>query len=45
MHISFHQVSDDVDVLVANLGGRLLHINQSNDVFMIKEFYIEKIFE
>ena len=39
MHIGLHKICDDIDILKTRLCWRLLHINQSNDVFMIKEFY------
>ena len=39
MHICLHEVGDDVDVLVTRWCRWLLHINQSNDIFMIEEFY------
>ena len=37
VHIGLHQVSDDINVFIACRGWRLLHINQSNNVFVIKE--------
>lgn len=39
MHISFHQICDDVNIFVANLRWWFLHINEANNVFMVKEFY------
>ena len=39
MHISLHKIGDDIDILKTRLCWRLLHINQSYDVFMIKELY------
>ena len=42
MHISLHKIGDDIDILKADLRRRLLHINQPNNVFMIKELYIVK---
>ena len=42
VHISLHEVCDDVDVFVVGLGGWLLDVDQSNNILMIKEFYIEK---
>jgi hypothetical protein len=37
MHVSLHKIGDDIDILKADLRRRLLHINQPNNVFMIKE--------
>jgi hypothetical protein len=38
VHVCFHQISNDIDVLVASLGRRAGHINQRDDVLMVKEF-------
>lgn len=38
MHVRLHQICNDVDIFVAGLGGRLCHIDQSDDVLMLKEF-------
>ena len=37
MHVSFHQLCDNVDVLIVRLGGRLRHINHFDNVFVVKE--------
>lgn len=37
VHIGLHQVSDDVDVLIPSRSWGLLHVNQFNDVLVIKE--------
>lgn len=37
MHIRLHQLSDDVDVLVASLGGRLGNVEDFDDVFVVEE--------
>eukprot|EP00355_Strombidium_rassoulzadegani_P007892 CAMPEP_0168620054 /NCGR_PEP_ID=MMETSP0449_2-20121227/6929_1 /TAXON_ID=1082188 /ORGANISM="Strombidium rassoulzadegani, Strain ras09" /LENGTH=106 /DNA_ID=CAMNT_0008661027 /DNA_START=610 /DNA_END=930 /DNA_ORIENTATION=- len=37
VHVGFHQVSDDVNVLVASLCRRLLNVYQSDDVLMVEE--------
>ena len=38
MHVCFHQVSNDVDVLVAGGSWWFLNINQPNNVLMVEEF-------
>ena len=38
VHVGLHEVGDDVDVLVAGLGWRLLHVNEADDVFVVEEF-------
>ena len=38
VHVCFHQVRDDVNVLIACLAGRLGDINKGNDVLMLEEF-------
>lgn len=38
MHISLHEISDNVDVIIACWSWWLLHIHKPNDVFVIKEF-------
>lgn len=42
MHVSLHQVSHNVDVFVALLCRRPLHIYQANYILVIKEFYKRK---
>jgi hypothetical protein len=37
VHISFHQVGNDVDILVSCLGWWFRNVNQGNNVFMIEE--------
>ena len=37
MHVSFHQLCDDVDVLVVSLCGRLGYIKHFDNVFVVKE--------
>ena len=36
MHISFHQISNDIDILKTCGRGWLLNIDQTNDVLMVK---------
>ena len=38
VHISFHQVRNDVDILVAGHGGWLLNVDESNDILVVEEF-------
>ena len=38
VHISLHQVSDNIDIFVSGLGWWFLHIHKSNDIFMVEEF-------
>ena len=38
VHVSLHQVSDDVDVLVASLSRGPSNVDQGNDVIVVKEF-------
>ena len=38
VHVSLHQLRDDVDVLVVGGGGRLRHIEYLDDVLVVKEF-------
>ena len=37
MHISFHQVGNDVDIFVSSRSGRFLNINHRDHVFMVEE--------
>jgi len=37
VHISLHQIGDDVDVIEASWLWWLLHVDQADDIFMIKE--------
>ena len=37
MHVSFHQLSDDVDVLVPCPGRWLLNINKTDDVLVVEK--------
>ena len=37
MHVSFHQLCDNVDVLVVRLGGRLGYIEHFDNVFVVEE--------
>ena len=37
MHVSFHQLSDNVDVLVVSPCGRLGHVQHLDNVFVVKE--------
>ena len=37
MHISLHKIGNNVDIFIASWSGRLLNVNQSNNVFVIKE--------
>ena len=39
VHIRLHEISDDVDIFVANLRWWFLHVHQTDDIFVIKEFY------
>ena len=39
VHVCLHQICNNVDILVAGLGGGPLHVHQSNNVFVIEEFY------
>ena len=43
MHISFHKICNDVNIFITNLRWRLLDINKTNDIFVIKEFYERKL--
>ena len=38
VHISFHEVRNDVNVLVAGHGRRLLHIDEADDILVVEEF-------
>ena len=38
VHVSLHQVGDNIDILVTGLCRGLCHINECNDVLMVKEF-------
>ena len=38
MHVCFHQVSNNVDVLIAGGSWWFLNINKSNNVFVVEEF-------
>lgn len=42
MHIGFHEVSNNIDIFIPCHGWWLLHVDKSNNVLMIKEFYITK---
>ena len=37
MHVSFHQLCDNVDVLVVRPGGRLGYIEHFDNVFVVEE--------
>ena len=37
MHVSLHQISDDVNIVEASWLWRLLHVDQADDIFMIEE--------
>jgi hypothetical protein len=38
MHISFHEIRDDVNILIASRSRGLLDIDETNYIFMIEEF-------
>jgi len=38
MHIGFHEIRDDVNIFIASRGRRLLDIDKTNYIFMVKEF-------
>jgi hypothetical protein len=38
VHISLHQISDDVDILVTSGRMRFLYIHQPNDILVVEEF-------
>ena len=38
MHVSLHQLRDDVDILEASLRGWLGHIEHLDDVLVVEEF-------
>ena len=37
VHVSLHQISDDVNIVEASWLWRLLHVDQADDIFMIEE--------
>ena len=37
VHVSLHQISDDIDVFVASLGGWPGYFEKVNDVFVVEE--------
>jgi hypothetical protein len=37
VHIGLHKIGNNVDIFIASRSGRLLDVNQSNNVFVIKE--------
>jgi len=39
MHISFHEIRNNVDIFKTRLSRRLCYINESDNVFVIEEFY------
>lgn len=39
MHIGLHEVSNDVDVLIAGLRGWLLHVDEADNIFVVEELY------
>lgn len=41
MHVGLHQVRDDVNILVAGLSWRLLHVYEADDVLVVEEFCVE----
>ena len=38
MHISFHEIRDDVNIFIASRSRRFLDIDKTNYIFMVKEF-------
>jgi hypothetical protein len=38
MHISFHEICDDVNIFIASRSRRLLNIYKTNYIFMVEEF-------
>ena len=38
MHISFHEIGDDVNIFIAGRSRRLLDIDKTNYIFMVEEF-------
>jgi len=38
MHISFHEIGDDVNIFITGGSRGLLDIDKTNYIFMVKEF-------
>lgn len=38
MHIGFHELSDDIDVLIVSLLWRLGHVEHLDNILVVKEF-------
>ncbi len=37
VHVSLHQISDDVYIFISRGGGGLLHVHQADDVLVVEE--------